>query len=58
MNHEKRNDKIGELYASGETLQAIGLLFGLTKQRVHQVIKSRKNYAEIAAKNRYFRRLS
>lgn len=35
----KRNSEILELYRQGKTLQAIGTLFGITRERVRQIVK-------------------
>lgn len=34
-----RNSEMYELYKNGVTLEAIGEKFGITKQRVHQIIR-------------------
>ena len=35
---EERNDLICARYAEGETLESIGAAFGLSVQRVHQIV--------------------
>jgi len=37
---ENRNYEIRVAYASGETLQAIADVAGLSRQRVHQIVRS------------------
>ena len=38
---KKRNDIIFELRSSGKTLNEIGLQFGITRQRVEQILKNK-----------------
>lgn len=38
---DHRNDKIVALYKSGRTLEAVGAIFGITRERVRQILKKR-----------------
>ena len=38
----KRKIKIKELYKKGMTPSELGLKFGLTRQRIHQIVGSKK----------------